>query len=212
MVLITIILLTIFIFNLTIYWVIFLKIKGKDKKIIKLFYKLFPVIWTLSLVPIPIINSSFLRWYFPLNYSYFDQYWIFFALFGITLTILGIIFTKKANRVYKVKSLDENSSNLVTKGIFKLIRHPVYSAWGLIFLGIAIISDSLTSLIISALVFIILEINAIIEEKLILIPKFGKIYENYIKKTPNRIIPTPLNLLLIIVTMLIVYVGFLNFN
>lgn len=212
MVLITIILLAIFIFNLTIYWVIFIKIKSKDKKIVKLFYKLFPVIWTLSLLPIPIINSSFLRWYLPLNYSYFDQYWIFFALFGIALIILGIIFTKKANRVYKVKSLDENSSNLVTKGIFKLIRHPVYSAWGLIFLGIAIISDSLTSLIISGLIFIILEINAIIEEKLVLIPKFGKIYENYVKKTPNRIIPTPLNLLLIIVTILIIYVGFLNFN
>ncbi len=51
-----------------------------------------------------------------------------------------------------------------------------------------------------------------IEEKLILIPKYGKIYENYIKKTPNRIIPTPLNLLLIIITVIIVYVGFLNFN
>ncbi len=212
MLLITIILLVIFLFNLVVYWVIFLKVKKKEKKIVKLFYKIFPLIWTLSLVPVPIINSSFLKLYFPNNYSYFDQYWLLFALFGIALIIIGIIFARRANKVYKVKSMDKNSSNLITKGIFKLIRHPVYSAWGIIFLGIAIISDSLISLIISSLIFIILEINAIIEEKLILIPKYGKTYENYKTKTPNRIIPTPLNLFLIIITIIIVYVGFLNFN
>lgn len=212
MFLITIILLVIFLFNLVVYWVLFLKVKKKEKKIVKLFYKIFPLIWTLSLVPVPIINSSFLKMYFPNNYSYFDQYWLLFALFGIALIIIGIIFARRANKVYKVKSMDKNSSNLITKGIFKLIRHPVYSAWGIIFLGIAIISDSLISLIISSLIFIILEINAIIEEKLILIPKYGKTYENYKTKTPNRIIPTPLNLFLIIITIIIVYVGFLNFN
>ncbi len=212
MLLITIILLVIFLSNLAVYWVLFLKVNNKEKKINKLFYKLFPIIWSLSLIPIPIINSSFLRLYFPTNFSYFDQYWIFFVLFGIVLIILGIIFAKRAKKVYRVKSMDEISSNLITKGIFKLIRHPIYSAWGIIFLGIAIISDSLISLIISALIFIVLEIHALMEEKLILIPKFGKTYESYKTKTPNRIIPTPLNLLLIIIMVIIVYVGFLNFN
>jgi protein-S-isoprenylcysteine O-methyltransferase Ste14 len=170
------------------------------------------VIWTLSLVPIPIINTSFLRFYIPTNFSYFDQYWIFFALFGLFLIIIGITFAKKANRVYKVKSINQNSTHLITKGIFRLIRHPIYSAWGIIFFGAAIISDSLISLIISPMIFIILEINAVIEEELILIPKYGIEYENYKKKTTNRILPTPLNLLLIIITILIVYVGFLNYN
>jgi protein-S-isoprenylcysteine O-methyltransferase Ste14 len=149
--------------------------------------------------------------YFPNNYSYFDQYWIFFALFGIVLIIFGIIFAKRANKVYKVKEKDETSPKLITKGIFKLIRHPVYSAWGIIFLGIAILSDSLISLIISLLIFIVLEINAKIEEKLVLIPKYGESYENYKRKTPNRTIPTPMNLLLIIMAIIIAYVGFLNF-
>ncbi|MFX1380142.1 MAG: methyltransferase family protein [Promethearchaeota archaeon] len=167
---------------------------------------------TLSLIPIPFINSSFLRIFFPNNYSYFKDLWIFFVLFGIALIILGIIFIKRANKVYKVELMDENSPDLITRGIFKLIRHPIHSSWGLIFLGIAIISDSLVSLIISPLILILLEINAIIAEKLILIPKYGKFYENYKEKTPNRIIPTPLNLLLIIMAVIIVYVGFLNFN
>ncbi|MFX0039751.1 MAG: methyltransferase family protein [Promethearchaeota archaeon] len=211
MLLITIILLFIFLFNLIIYWILFIKSKKKAEKVIKLFYKLYPAIWTISLIAIPVINSSFLRLYFPSNFSYFGEYWIFFALLGIAFIIIGIIFIKRANRVYKVKLMDMNNSTLITKGIFNIIRHPVYSAWGIIFLGLAIISDSLTSLIVSVLIFIILEINAIIEEKLILIPKFGERYENYKSKTSNRIIPTPLNLLLIIIMIIIVYVGFLNF-
>lgn len=212
MFLITIILLIIFLCNIITYWVLFLKIKNQEKRGITIFYKIFPVIWTLSLVPIPIINTSFLRFYIPTNFSYFDQYWIFFALFGLFLIIIGITFAKKANRVYKVKSINQNSTHLITKGIFRLIRHPIYSAWGIIFFGAAIISDSLISLIISPMIFIILEINAVIEEELILIPKYGIEYENYKKKTTNRILPTPLNLLLIIITILIVYVGFLNYN
>ncbi len=212
MLLLTIILLIIFIFNLILYWILFLKVKDKERKSVKVFYKLFPLIWTLSIVPIPILNSSFLKLWFPNNFSYFQQYWIFFALFGITLIIIGINFAKRARKIYKVKSLDETNSKLITHGIFKLIRHPIYSAWGIIFIGAAIISDSFISLLISLLILITLEINAILEENLILIPKYGKSYEDYKRKTPNRIIPTPMNLLLIIIALVIAYVGFLNIN
>ncbi|MFX1462724.1 MAG: methyltransferase family protein [Promethearchaeota archaeon] len=198
--------------NLIVYWLLFLKIKNKEIKIVRLFNKLFPIIWTLSIVPIPIINSSFLRLFFPNNYSYFQDYWIYFTLLGILFIIVGINFSKRARQMYRVKPTDANNSKLITHGIFRLIRHPRYSAWGIIFLGAAIISDSLISLILSPLMFIILEINAIIEEKLMLIPKYGKKYEDYKEKAPNRIIPTPLNILLIIITIVIVYVGFLNMN
>jgi protein-S-isoprenylcysteine O-methyltransferase Ste14 len=209
MLLVTILLTLAFSLNLVVYWVLFLRNKDNTKKIF--FYKIFPIVWTISLVPIPIINASFLRIFFPNNYSYFEDLWIFFILFGISLISIGIIFIRRANKVYKVKSMDENSPKLITKGIFKLIRHPIYSAWGIIFFGLAIISDSLVSLIISPIIFILLEINSILEERLILIPRYGNIYENYKKKTPNRIIPTPLNLLLIIIAVIIAYVGFLNY-
>ncbi|MFX1501783.1 MAG: methyltransferase family protein [Promethearchaeota archaeon] len=212
MLLITIILLTVFILNFIVYWILFIKVKNKERKLVKLFYKLFPFIWTLCIVPIPIINSSFLRFYFPYNYSYFQYYWIFFTLVGIVFIIIGINFAKRARKLYKVKPLDESNSKLITYGIFRLIRHPIYSGWVLIFIGASIISDSLISLIISVIFFILIEVNTMIEEKLILIPKYGKAYENYKKKTPNRIIPTPLNFLLLIIIIIIAYVGFLNFS
>ncbi len=208
--LITIILVLIFILNLITYWILFLKVKDKQNKLVKFFLKIFPVLWTISLIPIPILNSSFLNIYFPQNISYFHEYWIYFALLGIFFVIVGIIFANKANKVYKVKALDESSSKLITTGIFRIIRHPIYSAWGIIFLGAAIISDSFVSLIICSLILLILEVNAIIEENLILIPKYSKTYEQYKEKTPYRIIPTPLNFLLIVIAFIIVYVGFLN--
>lgn len=212
MLLITIILLIIFIFNLILYWIIFLKINNKERKLVKFYYRLFPLIWTLSIVPIPIINSSFLILYFPKNFSYFQDYFIFFALLGITFIIIGINFAKRAKKVYKVKSLEKKSSKLITHGIFKLIRHPIYSAWTIIFIGAAIISDSIISLLVSPLILILLEIHAMFEENLILIPNYGKKYEDYKKKTPNRIIPAPMNLLLIIIAFIIAYVDFLNIN
>ena len=206
----TIILLFVFTSNLIVYWVLFLKVKNKQNKLVRLFYKLFPIIWTLSLVPIPIINSSFLIMVFPQNLSYFRDYWIFFVLLGIVFIILGINFANKARKVYRAKPLDENSSKLITSGVFRIMRHPIYSAWVIIFLGAAIISDSIISLMISPIILLILEVHARIEEKLILIPKYGELYEKYKEKTPYRIIPTPLNFLLIIITFIIIYVGILN--
>jgi len=210
MLLITIILLILFILNLIIYWLTILKVKNKEKTIVKIFFKLFPLIWTFSLITIPIINSSLLILYIPNNYSYFKYYWIFFALLGIAFIIIGINFAKKARKVYKVKLVNDPDSKLITTGIFRIIRHPIYSAWVIVFLGIALISDSIISLIISPLILIILEIHAKTEEKFILIPKYGKAYENFKNKTTKRIIPSPLNLLLLIITFIIVYVGFLN--
>ncbi|MFX1389182.1 MAG: methyltransferase family protein, partial [Promethearchaeota archaeon] len=155
---------------------------------------------------------SFLILIFPQNLSYFEYLWIYFALFGIVFVILGINFAKRASKLYKVKSLDESDFTLITSGIFRLIRHPVYSAWGIIFLGAAILSDSLISLISAVIILLTLEFHAIIEEKFILIPKYGESYQNYKKKTPHRICPSPFNLLLLIIMILIVYVGFLNAN
>ena len=209
--LITIILLFIFISNLIVYWLLFVKVKNKQNKLVRLFYKLFPIIWTLSLVPIPIINSSFLIMVFPQNLSYFCDYWIYFILLGIIFIIIGVNFASKARKVYRVKAIDENSSKLITSGVFRIMRHPIYAAWVIIFLGAAIISDSIISLIISPLILLILEVHARIEEKLMLIPKYGEVYVKYKEKTPYRIIPTPLNFLLIIITFIIVYIGILNF-
>ncbi|MFX1375888.1 MAG: methyltransferase family protein [Promethearchaeota archaeon] len=209
-IIITIILVLIFILNISIYWIVSSKVNDTNKKSIKAFYNIFPILWKLILIIIPIINLSFLRFYFPENLSYFDDYWNLFALLGIVFIIIGINFSKKAKKAYNIKTSHQNSSKLITSGVFRIIRHPIYSGWVIIFFGAAIISDSLTSLILCPVLYIIMTIHTLLEEKLILIPKYGKKYENFKEKTPYRIIPIPLNLLLVIITFIIVYIGFLN--
>ena len=209
---ITFILLFTFISSLIIYWVIHLKVEDKNNKLVKIFYNLYSIIWAFTLITMPILNSSFLRFYFPENLSYFKSYWILFTLLGIVFIILGINFARRANQLKKNKLINENNSKLITSGVFRIIRHPIYSAWTIIFFGIALISDSLVSLIFCPIILLILEIHASIEEKLVLIPRYGNNYDNFKEKSPSRIIPTPLNLLLVIITMIIVYVGFLNIS
>ncbi|MFX1344311.1 MAG: methyltransferase family protein [Promethearchaeota archaeon] len=206
--LLTIILVLIFFSNLSLYWILFQKVKKKKNKFVKMFYKIFPIIWAFVLITIPIINSSFLKVVFPENSSYFGDYWNLFALLGIAFIIIGINFVKKAQKAYDIKHI--NRADLITSGVFRIVRHPIYSGWVIIYLGAALISDSLTSLILCLFIYVCLELHALIEEKLILIPKYGDKYEEFKEKTPNRIIPTPLNLLLIIIVFIIVYVGYIN--
>jgi len=187
-------------------------VEDKNKKVVKIFYNFHSVIWAFTLITIPIINSSFLRFFLPENISYFKDYWILFALLGIVFIILGINFARRASKLKKNKLKNENNSNLITSGVFRIIRHPNYSAWIIIFFGIALISDSLVSLIFCPIVLLLLEIHASIEEKLVLKPRYGNNYDIFKEKSPSRIIPTPLNLLLVIIAMIIVYVGFLNIS
>ena len=209
---VTLILIFTFISSLVMYWVIHLKVDDKSNRLVKIFYNFYTVIWIFTLITIPIINSSFLRFYLPENLSYFKDYWILFALLGIVFIILGINFARRASQLKKHKLINENDSELITSGVFRIIRHPTYSAWIIIFFGMALISDSLVSLIFCPIVLLILEIHTSIEEKLVLIPRYGNNYDNFKEKSPYRIIPTPLNLLLVIITMIIVYVGFLNIS
>lgn len=204
---ITLILVLIYILNLSVYWILYLKAKDKKNKSVKHYYNIFPIIWISILIIMPIINSSLLKFYFSENLSYFKEYWTLFVLLGVVFLIIGINFAKKARQMYRIKN-----SKLVTTGVFKIIRHPSYSAVVIIFFGAALISDSLITLIICPIILLSLEVHTVIEEKLILIPRYGNNYEEFKEKTPYRLIPTPLNFILIIIAIIIIYVGFLNIS
>lgn len=81
----------------------------------------------------------------------------------------------------------ENTSELIDTGIFKYIRHPLYSS--LIFLtwGIYFKNTSLELLIIAFLSTVFLYLTAIIDEKEC-IRFFGNKYKEYMKRS-KRFIP-----------------------
>ena len=77
---------------------------------------------------------------------------------------------------------------LVTEGLFKYIRHPMY--FGMIFqtLGFAFIGTSFIALIVMVVTCLFLLPRILIEEKMLL-EEFGEQYEEYKKKTKQRLIP-----------------------
>jgi len=134
-------------------------------------------------------------WLFAANYrSWFENpfgleqilSWILLIISGY-LIIVGVIQMKKIgkpknNRNKKTLYQFEQTTELVDTGIFKYIRHPLYSS--LLFLTWGIFLKNTTSelLIISILSTIFLYVTAIFDEKEC-ISFFGDKYRDYMEKS-----------------------------
>lgn len=115
-----------------------------------------------------------------------------FTYFGISLITIGafisIIAVNTLGKFYATKVVIQEGHKLITTGIYKYIRHPIYLAVSLQYLGIPLIFSSIYGLIfilIDTIAFISLRIR--IEEKM-LVREFGEEYINYMKNT-KKIIP-----------------------
>ncbi len=208
MLLIIVLLLVVFILNFIAYWAFYFKNQNYRHKS----PKIFSCIMIITIGFIPIINSSFLQFFFKENISYFGQYWLWFSIIGLIFIVIGIKIHSLAVVTLNVKKTNTKQRDLIKKGVFEITRHPVYLSWILIFFGIVLILDSFAALILCPILTIFMELLGFFEEKYILIPEFGKKYEDYRIKTPKRLISPPYNYLLIIIATIVVYIGFLNFS
>ncbi|MFX0070628.1 MAG: methyltransferase family protein [Candidatus Hermodarchaeota archaeon] len=213
-IIITIILTSIFLLNFFLYWIIYLKTKREISNWWDIYTQIHFIIHFLLLIIIPIITSSYLSLYFDseIYYSFPNiSLEIIFVIFGIFLVILSIKFLISTIRLNKIKGLAKGKFHLITKGPYGIMRHPYNASWSILFLGLALIFESLISLIIFPIFITIFYCDSIFEEKHILLPLFKEKYEEYCKKTPSRLFPTPYNILLILVLIFIIYVGVLGF-
>jgi len=117
--------------------------------------------------------------------------WIFLFL-GAYLVIAGVILLKKAGKPAKSRDGEslfefEKTSELVDTGIFKYIRHPLYSS--LIFLSWGIFLKNPTGqlFIVSVISTVFLYFTSLSDEKEC-IKYFGDQYREYTKRT-KRFIP-----------------------
>ena len=77
---------------------------------------------------------------------------------------------------------------LVTTGIFQYIRHPHYTSLLIIGYGLGLFFNSIPALIIATIAIPIMMIS-IFDEERYLIKQYGQDYQNFMKKTPWRMIP-----------------------
>lgn len=101
---------------------------------------------------------------------------IFFLVVGSSLNLVADNAFKKYNTT--VKPFEE-SDRLITEGVFKISRHPMYLGMLSILLGLALLFGSLTSFIPVISFPILIEIIFISVEEKMLAEKFGAKYEEY---------------------------------
>ena len=87
-------------------------------------------------------------------------------------TGLSIVFGKKAQ-----------SQGVIRKGVFSVVRHPIYLSEIILYLGLLILNISLVAAFIWIIAIFFLHYISRYEEKLLL-AKFGKEYENYMQEVP----------------------------
>jgi protein-S-isoprenylcysteine O-methyltransferase Ste14 len=71
------------------------------------------------------------------------------------------------------------STNLVTTGVYRFSRNPIYVGLTLIYLGVTLLTDSLVALVLLPLVLIFIRFGVIEREERYLEIKFGEAYREY---------------------------------
>jgi len=123
-----------------------------------------------------VMDSFFGRWStFPARYVPFAAR---LALLGLALfTAVSLIRSAAA-----VHHLEQQPDHVVTTGPFRHVRHPIYLGVMLVYLGLALATDSLFSLAVLVGIFFFYNYIAGYEEKL-LVARFGQGYGDYAMRT-----------------------------
>jgi protein-S-isoprenylcysteine O-methyltransferase Ste14 len=209
-ILIALILELLFIVNILLFWWLFLR-KDEYPRVQIFYKKIFPFIWTITLVSTLILNSSLIQFIFPSNVSYLQGVWLWFIMLGIALIIVGFKIISMVRKLFKLDAVSSNDSKLITTGPYSYVRHPFYLAWVLIFIGWSFILDSPLAIVFIPFLILFLEIHSNYEEKNILIPRYGEAYLHYCRKVPYRMFSPPYNYAIIIIGIVVGYLGLANF-
>ncbi|MCW8981891.1 MAG: isoprenylcysteine carboxylmethyltransferase family protein [Altibacter sp.] len=106
-----------------------------------------------------------------------------FVGFGILVIVLGILNLSDSFNIFSPR---EKHANLISYGIYKYVRHPIYLGILISMIAYAIYSVSVIKLVISLALIVVLYLKSSYEEKLLM--KDFSDYKDY-KKTTGRFFP-----------------------
>jgi len=125
-----------------------------------------------------------LLWLIALIYSVFlplqlNTLWFYI---GLAIFVIGLIILAAATMSFMITPVDE----LITKGIYRISRHPMYLSTFLICMGTGIGTVSWVFILLSLLMAYCFRGEALIEERVCL-EQFGSDYQEYSKRVPRWI-------------------------
>ena len=141
------------------------------------------------IIPMVVISilSVILSFYgFIPVYSFDSLNWLLIIL-AIVLVVDAAFLWIAAVRISKIDDRIKNGE-LVTDGVYALVRHPIYSAWLQLCIALVLFSQNLLLLVLPIIFWIILSIAMAKTEEKWLMEKFGNDYVLYCQTT-NRFIP-----------------------
>ena len=108
-------------------------------------------------------------------------------LFGIVPLVLGVVINIIADKAFHeanttVKPFEESTA-LITNGVFRVSRNPMYLGFVLILIGIAILVRALTPYVIIPIFAVLMDKIFIEVEERMLAEQFGVEWPEYAKKT-----------------------------
>jgi protein-S-isoprenylcysteine O-methyltransferase Ste14 len=107
--------------------------------------------------------------------------WYFRFIPGLFMLAIGLFISWKGVSIVFGEKRDP--PQVITKSVFALVRHPVYFGSILSILGLVIMTLSILSFIVLLMAVIFYYYVSRYEEKL-LVARFGKEYEDYMRKVP----------------------------
>ncbi|MFC1921083.1 methyltransferase family protein [Chloroflexota bacterium] len=144
-----------------------------------------PAVRTVTEFPIIIllgILGEIFSWYrIPLSpYS---------NIFGGVVLLGALIIHMYCHGIHKqAHEHSQQINSIVQRGIFLKIRHPMYLSLILLYLGLAL-TWGVIYMFIPAVLFSVLTVFIALKEEDFMVHKFGRQYEDYMKKVPWRFIP-----------------------
>jgi len=141
--------------------------------------KIMPPIWLLISIVV------MLAFYFIFPVKLMIPY--LWYLHGFIPVILGVAINLSADRAFQqakttVKPFEESSA-LITNGVFRISRNPMYLGFVLILIGIAIFLRSLSPYLVIVLFVTVIDRIYIRAEERMLAKKFGTEWEEYKSST-----------------------------
>jgi len=109
-----------------------------------------------------------------------------FNLIGIIFIVLGLSLTITSNRhFHKVETnimTFDKPDKLVTNGLFKYSRNPMYLGFSMALLGVSLLAGSLVTLVVAVAFILVADRFYIRYEENMMLDTFGESYSSYCKQ------------------------------
>ena len=102
---------------------------------------------------------------------------------GSVLTIAGVALVLAAAGLFRKRNTNvkpwQPATTLVTSGLYRATRNPMYLGMSLLYAGLALILDSILALVLLPVVLIVIRTHVIAREEHYLEARFGDDYRSY---------------------------------